>query len=134
MVMEYTIEDMKKYAEERGGRCLSDEYRNMKTKLKWVCANEHYFEKSFDKIKNRNSWCSECRKRELAKERRKYSIEDMRQFAATHNGECISKEFTNTNNKLTWKCEKGHVWNASYETVKKGHWCGECAGNTKKNK
>ncbi|MDS9471545.1 hypothetical protein [Sporosarcina pasteurii] len=134
MATTYTIEDIKKYAEERGGWCLSDEYRNMKTKLKWVCANEHYFEKTFEKIKYKNSWCWECRKEELAKERRKYSIKDMMQFANTRNGECISEGFTNTNYKLTWKCEKGHVWDASYETVKKGHWCSECAGNNKKTK
>lgn len=129
----YTIENIRKYAEERGGRCLSDQYHNMKTNLQWICAKGHFFEKTFDKIKNKNSWCSKCTNEELATKRRKYSIEDMRHIAATRNGECLSKKFTNTNKKLKWNCEQGHVWNASYETIKKGHWCGECAGNTKKN-
>lgn len=127
----YTIEDMKKIASQKGGHCLSNEYINMKTALLWKCGQGHVFKKTFDSIKNKNSWCTSCTKVKVAKKRRKYTLEQMKKFASQKGGECLSTEFKNTNNKLRWNCRNGHIWEASYETVKK-HWCGRCAGNTKK--
>ena len=41
-----TIEEMKKIATDRGGKCLSHVYINGLNRLKWQCANGHTFESS----------------------------------------------------------------------------------------
>lgn len=46
-----TIDDMYQLAEERGGKCLSAEYINNRTKLLWECFHGHQWEAPPDKIK-----------------------------------------------------------------------------------
>lgn len=53
------IQDMQKIAESLGGRCLSDKYINVETKLKWQCKNGHIWEAIPSSIK-RGSWCPKC--------------------------------------------------------------------------
>nr|MBT6355197.1 hypothetical protein [Pelagibacteraceae bacterium] len=54
-----TIEEMHKIAAERNGKCLSTEYINSKTKLKWECAEGHTWEAISTNVK-RGSWCRIC--------------------------------------------------------------------------
>lgn len=54
------ISMMRILAEERGGRCLSEEYINAKTPLLWECAKGHQWEAIADIVKNRGSWCPKC--------------------------------------------------------------------------
>ena len=54
-----TIEEMQEVAESRGGRCLSTEYINNKTKLKWLCSNGHIWEASSSQVKS-GRWCGDC--------------------------------------------------------------------------
>jgi len=54
-----TIEEMQRLAEKRGGKCLSDNYVNRKTKLLWECAKDHQWEARPSDIK-RGSWCPSC--------------------------------------------------------------------------
>ena len=54
-----TIEDMIKIAKERCGFCLSREYINNKTKLKWKCKEGHIWMAIPKEIK-RGSWCPIC--------------------------------------------------------------------------
>jgi hypothetical protein len=56
----YSIEDCNKVAEERGGKCLSNEYNNSREKLLWQCSEGHQWETCFDHIKNHKSWCPYC--------------------------------------------------------------------------
>ena len=41
MTFKYTIQEMQEIADERGGECISTNYKNTKTKLKWKCAKGH---------------------------------------------------------------------------------------------
>jgi hypothetical protein len=43
----------------RGGRCLSTEYVDIKTKLRWKCAFGHEWEASARLLKT-GHWCPEC--------------------------------------------------------------------------
>jgi hypothetical protein len=54
-----TIEQMKAYAVKRGGKCLSEEYINIKSPLKWECKYEHQWE-ARGIIVNGNNWCPIC--------------------------------------------------------------------------
>ncbi len=54
-----TIEDMRSIAEKRGGKCVSLEYINARTKLDWLCANGHEFSVAPTHIKS-GQWCRAC--------------------------------------------------------------------------
>lgn len=46
-------------ARERGGKCLSKEYENCKTKMLWQCKHGHKFQSTPDNIKQ-GRWCPHC--------------------------------------------------------------------------
>ncbi|MBU4445862.1 hypothetical protein KJ656_12420 [bacterium] len=123
------IEKMQKIAKERGGECLSKEYINNATKLKWRCSENHIWETTPIIVK-RGSWCPQCGRKKLA-EAQKLSIEDMQIIAKERGGKCLSKEYVNSHTKLKWQCSKKHVWEAKPVDIKQGSWCPECAGNIK---
>lgn len=54
-----TIEVMQNIAIARSGRCLSSNYKDSKTKIKWVCLKDHIWEALLLNIKRR-SWCPYC--------------------------------------------------------------------------
>jgi hypothetical protein len=56
------IEDMQEIAKSRGGKCLSNKYFNVNTKLKWKCAKGHEWDAVPSSIK-RGSWCARCVRR-----------------------------------------------------------------------
>lgn len=55
----YTIKDMQELAGFRGGKCLSTEYVEIKTKLKWRCAVGHEW-LATTKLLKTGHWCPEC--------------------------------------------------------------------------
>jgi hypothetical protein len=56
-----TIENMQKLAETKYGKCLSEAFVNVKTKLKWECSSGHIWEATPNNIKT-GKWCPECTK------------------------------------------------------------------------
>ena len=119
-----TIEDMQDIAEERGGECLSKEYVNYRTKLKWKCKEGHVWEAVPSRIKG--DWCPFCTPQV------KLTIKDMQNIAKVRSGECLSKEFAGYQTKLKWRCKEGHEWEATPHNIKnQGTWCPICAGNLK---
>ncbi len=56
---EETIEDMQQLAESRGGKCLSTEFVDVKTKLRWKCAFGHEWEAT-PRLHLAGHWCAEC--------------------------------------------------------------------------
>ncbi|MEX2142942.1 MAG: zinc-ribbon domain-containing protein [Pirellulales bacterium] len=60
------LRELKAIARIRGGKCLSLEYVNNKTKLIFKCKAGHVFHVSPAAIKNRGSWCKRCAEKEKA--------------------------------------------------------------------
>lgn len=57
----YTIADMQRIASERGGWCLSENYVNNKTRLKWKCGKcYHEWWATPHSIMISDSWCPQC--------------------------------------------------------------------------
>jgi hypothetical protein len=119
-----SMDEIRKIARSRNGKCLSDSY-NPKEKLKWQCDKSHIWEASVHSVKAR-SWCPVCSR--IRSRRKPLTIEEMREIASFRGGLCLSPEYQNTDIKLEWQCKNGHVWWALPSSVKKGHWCAECAG------
>ena len=55
-----TIKDCHDIALSKGGKCLSNEYVNDRTKLKWQCSEGHTWLARPKDIKGRSSWCPQC--------------------------------------------------------------------------
>ena len=125
MSKSHTIQDVKKYAKSKSGKCLSKKYINAHTKLKWECSEGHIWNADFSHIK-RGQWCPYC-------SGRRKTIKNMQKIAEERNGECLSKKYINNKTKLKWKCEHGHVWEAIPHNINRGAWCPYCVGNKKKN-
>ena len=118
----YTIEDMRELAHERGGECLSDEYRTTLGKLWWRCAEGHEWETTPNTILG-GCWCPRCR-------RRQPDIRKMQEHAKAIGGQCLSERYINKNTKLRWQCAEGHEWDATPgHVINSGSWCPYCAGN-----
>ena len=115
----YTKQDLDMLAQKHNGRCLSSNYQKAKTKYVWECHKKHIFKKSWDEIKNKNSWCSRC----IGRGR---TISDLRAFAQAKGGKCLSLSFAKMQDKFQWKCSSGHQWKASAASVYRGSWCPRC--------
>lgn len=119
------IEGMQKIAKVRGGKCLSKEYIDNRTKLKWQCKEGHTWEARPNSIK-RGTWCPKCSIKFVA-DKHRGSIEDMREMAEAKDGKCLSEKYINNSTKLTWQCKEGHIWEAISNNIKSGRWCPKCS-------
>lgn len=59
LTKEYTLKDMQELAKSRGGQCLSTDYVDIKSKLKWKCGFRHEFEAT-PRLILAGHWCNEC--------------------------------------------------------------------------
>jgi len=118
----------KKIAVDRGGKCLSDSYVNSKTKLQFICKAGHEWDAYSSNVK-RGHWCKKCSAIEKAKTT-KDSIELYKTLAIERGGKCLSENYINQNERLTFECEKGHQWSQRPVNIKRGDWCRICSYET----
>ena len=119
------FDDIKKIITNRGGKCLSKEYKNTLTKLSVICDKGHSFKITATSLKN-GSWCEICGI-ERAKEKTTDCLETFIKIAKDHGGECLSDTYVNNRVKLKFRCKEGHEWEAQPHHVKRGHWCKICS-------
>lgn len=123
-----TIEDCRKLATSKGGKCLSKVYPNNKASLKWSCGSGHVWFASYNNVSARNSWCPECAGNV------KKDVESCHALARRRGGRFLSKKYVNAQHKYLWMCKEGHVWKSKYCDVNFGYWCLRCSGKSKKTK
>lgn len=57
----YSIDDLRIIALKNNGICLSDEFKGIKQKYKFVCSQGHFFEMlGHSVLRKRSSWCRYC--------------------------------------------------------------------------
>jgi hypothetical protein len=118
-----TIEECQLFAKNKGGECLSEEYIKHEEKMKWKCKEGHIWYAHFSNIKNNKTWCVEC-----SYNNKKLTIEECQLFAKNKGGECLSEKYNNCYTKMSWKCSKGHIWNAIFTHIKNNKkWCPNCS-------
>jgi hypothetical protein len=130
-----------KVATERGGRCLSTNYRNSHSKLKWKCERGHQWEATLNNVSRLGSWCPVCgmtrstsRLREywlrskdaVAKRFASLYLERARRLAAERGGECLADSVSNRRSPLYLRCKFGHTWKSNLAKLSNGRWCREC--------
>jgi hypothetical protein len=92
----------------------------------WECEKGHRWEARPSDIKNKKTWCPVCAGK------RKHTLDDAVRLAESRGGKCLSQEYINSNVKMMWECEKGHIWFAPFKRVKNnGTWCLICSGSAK---
>lgn len=121
---------MHKLAEERGGKCLSEEYVSIDKKLKWICLHDHKFDMAPNLIKDRGYWCPECGIKKRADSRR-LGLNKAIEFALQMGWECQSKEYTRKKDKLDWVCSYGHKFKQSLDHAMRYRKCPRCFGYQK---
>ena len=120
-----SIKDLRKLASKKGGRLLSTKYINARDPLEWECRMAHRWKASAANVKS-GSWCPTCAGNTPL------TIDAARLVAAAHGGKCLSLTMRNAHDHLQWRCAVGHEWSSEYNSVKKGQWCPDCAGNRRK--
>lgn len=116
-----TLTEIKIIARDRGGRLLSNSYKNNRQKLKWECANNHTWYATFHDVSSSNSWCPKC------SGKARLTISELKKIAKSKGGELLSKKIINSKTKLKWKCADGHTWQAQPTCIKnQGEWCPYC--------
>lgn len=111
---------VQKIAEKKSGKCLSEEYFDLDTKLEFECKYGHIWKTSPINIIYAHTWCPHCYGH-LRK-----TIENMQQLAAKKKGKCISKKYVNSVTPLKWQCDKGHLWKTPAINIISGTWCPKC--------
>lgn len=114
------LQELQKLAVSRGGKLLSKRYKNSQSYLHWQCAKGHKWEAVSPAIKS-GTWCPVCGGSFPL------NIAQMRKFARTFGGRCLSKKYINTKTHLRWRCLEGHEWDAKADHVMTGHWCPICS-------
>jgi hypothetical protein len=120
MNTKHTIKSMIQFAHSKGGKCLSAMYVNSQSALLWECANKHNWKVKAAHILY-GSWCPYCSGRHK-------TIDDLKAYAATHEGKCCSTEYMGARTDHEWECKYGHRWFAKPTNVLRGTWCGKCKG------
>ncbi|VEJ56326.1 Uncharacterised protein [Pragia fontium] len=115
---------LKDYAKAKGGQCLSTEFIHSSVKLCWKCQQGHEWQAVSRQIISEHTWCPIC-----ANDKKRGTLAKMQKLATSRGGECLSTQYNNAKEKLRWKCEKGHMWDAIPANVKSGGWCPICAFN-----
>jgi len=113
---------MRELASQKNGKCLSSQYVNFRTKLKWECAVGHCWWAIPGNIMN-GKWCPYCSHHHSdAKEHMKELV----RIASQKGGKCLSPIYINARTPLEWQCSDGHQWFSAPMNIKRGRWCHSC--------
>jgi len=116
----HKLKEIQKIAIKRHGKCLSDRYFNLDTKLEFECKHGHKWKATPHIIIYDHAWCPYCYGN------MKHTIDHMHKLAAKKNGKCLSKKYINSYTPLKWKCGKGHTWTTPSNNIIFGTWCPKC--------
>ena len=115
------LQQLQALAAERGGQCLSTEYKGINHPVRLRCANGHEWEvKAASPL--RGKWCRFCNA-----DAHRLSIADAHAAAAARGGQCLSETYVDAKSRLAWLCDRGHHWLANLNNIRTGHWCPQCA-------
>ena len=125
----WNIKELESLAQTRGGHFLSEIYLGHKKKHLWKCSNNHIWEATAKNVTSvKRSWCVICSNAMKIKNVSNLNIDDLKKAAKKNNGKCLSDNYTNIMTKYTWKCEKNHIWEASFNNIRNNNsWCKKCS-------
>jgi len=124
------LQHLQELAERRGGRLLSKEYKDVKTKLQFQCGNGHspWWARP-EAVLRLNTWCPKCAPNGVKLDEAELTAK-LQSSAATKGGKLIQLETSTSRGryKAHLECAAGHRWTATSYHVLKGSWCPVCHG------
>jgi len=118
----YTINEIREICENNGFELLSNEYKNMDSKLTVKCQNGHVIQIRFSQIK-RGDNCSYC------SGNRKFTYEEIYNYFKDHGCELLEKEYINSQTPMRYICSCGNITKIRFDDFKKGKRCKKCSSN-----
>lgn len=118
-----SIDDARRIAAERGGQCLSDDYHNQKTILRWMCEYGHEWKAAAGSVRQ-GSWCPQC----AGRFQPEVHLAKMRVAAEARNGALLETEYRGPKGSHKVRCAKGHEWDLTPHQLLRGSWCAVCDG------
>ena len=115
------IDEARNYAASNGGECLSEVYLGAHKNLEWRCANRHEWSSTFINTVYSKSWCRVCCGKATL------TLLEAQNYATERGGKCLSAIYVNNHTPLTWRCAKGHEWEAPLVTRSTSSWCPQCS-------
>jgi hypothetical protein len=99
---------------------LSEKYEDANSKLKIQCSQGHIFNMSFDCFYRREQKCPYCLGRII-------NFTDIKEFIDGQEYQLLSTNYINAKEKLIIKCDKGHVFEKTWDHFKRGQRCPKCS-------
>lgn len=128
MPKRWTIQECKQFAQNKGGDCLSDTYKNNTTKMTWKCNLGHIWQAHWNNIKDSGTWCPQCFGN------LPIGIEECHRYAESKGGKCLSTEYINLYDYMEWECKFGHQWEVAFAGLRSlDQWCPFCSGRRNNN-
>jgi hypothetical protein len=106
-------------ARERGLRWLGPEVPSTRTKTTWQCAQGHQWEARYGSIQQ-GQGCPVCAGVAPKTSAEYHALAEQRGFR------WLGPEVPNCHTKTTWQCEKGHKWEAEFNSIQAGTGCPIC--------
>ena len=107
---------------EHQGLLKNTEYRGLAARYQVVCAAGHAWSTTGNLLMS-GAWCRQC----YFEEKQRCALVSAHELAQARGGRCLTLEYPGSAAKWHWLCHRGHSWHALLASVKKGHWCKECA-------
>lgn len=120
----YTINDLKQYAQSKGGDCLSKVYTNIDKRYKWTCANGHTWFASFHSVYHHNTWCPECAHRGGGSKGGIYRAK-LKTILKKLKWEMVS-EYGCDHSRTMFRCQYGHKFKAKPSEISYDSKCPVC--------
>ena len=119
------IARLREDASEYGHTLLSNDYRGASEPLVFRCHHGHKFKRRPINFHRGQTNCPECIGL------KHLTIEQMRDYAKTRGGICLSTSYKNSKTQLEWHClEHDHRFSLPWNKVKSsGRWCKFCKEN-----
>lgn len=121
---EVRAHEIKEALQKKGIQIVSGEIKNAASRLQLKCSNGHLWEASLMSVKM--GGCPLCAGNV------RLDLSQAKMVAESKGGVCLSASYKNARTLLRWQCEKGHQWEATFNSVgggKKGNgtWCPICS-------
>lgn len=120
MVIKITYDMVRDAFEKEGYILLSDEYKNSRTKLDYICPKGHKHSIIFDSWK-RGSRCQIC------SGNLKLNIDYIKKDFKKEGYTLLSEKYINSITKLNYKCPKGHEHSITWGNWQQGYRCLYCS-------
>lgn len=106
----------------KGGACLSTAYQGNAHPYRFRCGCGNEWEAIAESV-CQGTWCPACANAKKAPEHRGR----VRGRTRSWRTQCLSSAYINNATKMSWLCDRGHVWQTTLAVIRTGKWCPTCA-------